>query len=54
MVSGEVVLRSPPDPPSSKRGCNGLGLIWAEDPRNGTGTGEALGARVGRFGGGGS
>lgn len=54
MVSGDVVFRSSPALPSSKGGCNGSGLTWAEDPRTSTGAGGAMGARLWRFGGGGS
>jgi hypothetical protein len=50
VVSGELALRSPPIPPSSEGGYDGLCLVWAEDPRTGTGTGRAMGPRVGRFG----
>ena len=40
---------SPLTPPSGKGECNDPGLLWAKDPETYTGTGEAMGARVGRF-----
>ena len=49
-----VALRSLPTPPSNEGGCDGPGFIWVEDPRTSTGTGGAMGARVGRFEGRGS
>ena len=42
---------SPPASPSIK-GVHVPGLIWAKDP--GAGTGRAMGARIGRYGGGSS
>ena len=45
MVSGEVALGSPPVPPSSKGGCNGPCLVWAENLRTGAGTGKVMGHR---------
>ena len=46
----QEVGRSPPAPPSSKRGIQWPGPVWDEDRGDGAGTGEAMGAREGGYG----